>query len=78
MVKRRGIVRWLGHDAVIFPGNSGGPLVNDKGEIIGINEVGIGSLGGAIPANLAQSVAGELSKARSFPLLDGIGVPTNA
>ncbi len=56
------LVRWLGHDAVIFPGNSGGPLVNDKGEIIGINEVGIGSLGGAIPANLAQSVAGELKQ----------------
>ena len=56
------LVRWLGHDAVIFPGNSGGPLVNDKGEIIGINEVGIGSLGGAIPANLARKVARELVK----------------
>ncbi len=56
------LVRWLGHDAVIYPGNSGGPLVNEKGEIIGINEVGIGSLGGAIPANLAQSVAIELEE----------------
>lgn len=54
------LVRWLGHDAVIFPGNSGGPLVNEKGEIIGINEVGIGSLGGAIPANLAKSISSEL------------------
>ena len=54
------LVRWIGHDAVIFGGNSGGPLVNLDGEIIGINEVGLGSLGGAIPANLAKSVAEQL------------------
>jgi len=56
------LVRWLGHDAVIFPGNSGGPLVNQQGEIIGINEVAIASLGGAIPSNLAKSVSQELAE----------------
>jgi serine protease Do len=55
-----GLVRWIGHDAIIFGGNSGGPLVNEQGEIIGINEIGIGSLGGAIPGNLARSVAAQL------------------
>jgi serine protease Do len=54
------LVRWIGHDAVIFPGNSGGPLVNLQGEIVGVNEVGIGSLGGAIPSNLARKIADEL------------------
>lgn len=54
------LVRWIGHDAVIFGGNSGGPLVNQAGEIIGVNEVGIASLGGAIPSNLAKQVAAEL------------------
>lgn len=54
------LVRWIGHDAVIFGGNSGGPLVNAEGEIIGVNEVGIASLGGAIPSNLAKTVSKEL------------------
>ncbi len=54
------LVRWIGHDAVIFGGNSGGPLVNLQGEIVGVNEVGIGSLGGAIPGNLAKVVGKEL------------------
>ncbi|MGJ8657532.1 MAG: PDZ domain-containing protein [Akkermansiaceae bacterium] len=56
------LVRWIGHDAVIYFGNSGGPLVNLKGEIIGINEIGLGSLGGAIPADIAKYVSSELIK----------------
>lgn len=56
------LVRWLAHDAVIFGGNSGGPLVNMDGQIIGINEIGLGSLGGAIPASLARNVADQLIK----------------
>jgi serine protease Do len=51
------LVRWIAHDAVIFGGNSGGPLVNLKGEIIGVNEIGVANLSGAIPGNLAKSVA---------------------
>ena len=56
------IVRWIGHDAIIFHGNSGGPLVNLQGEIVGINEVSLGSLGGAIPSNLAKHVVEEIIK----------------
>ena len=53
------LVKWIGHDAAIYGGNSGGPLVNLKGDIIGINEISFG-LGGAIPGNLAKSIVEEL------------------
>ncbi len=53
------IVLWLGHDAAIYPGNSGGPLVDLEGKVVGINEIDLG-LSGAIPANLAQDVARQL------------------
>jgi serine protease Do len=55
------LVKWIGHDAGIFPGNSGGPLVNLHGEIVGINEIGLG-LGGAIPSELVHPVSRELIK----------------
>jgi serine protease Do len=53
------IVRWIGHDAEISSGSSGGPLVNLSGEVVGINEMWMG-LGAAIPGNLAQEVAEQL------------------
>src|SRR5512142_824281 len=55
------LVRWLGHDGAIFPGNSGGPLVDLSGEVVGVNEISLG-LAGAIPAELARSVAEELAR----------------
>jgi serine protease Do len=55
------IVRWIGHDAPIFGGNSGGPLVNMEGEIVGVNEISLG-LAGAIPADLAKEVAEAIIK----------------
>jgi serine protease Do len=53
------LVRWIGHDAAIYGGNSGGPLCNLRGEIVGINEISYG-LSGAIPGNLAKAVAQQL------------------
>ena len=55
------IVRWIGHDAPIFGGNSGGPLVNMRGEIVGVNEISLG-LAGAIPADLARDVVNAILK----------------
>jgi len=53
------LVRWIGHDAAIYGGNSGGPLCNLRGEIVGINEISYG-LSGAIPGNLVKTVAQQL------------------
>ncbi|MCE5323547.1 PDZ domain-containing protein [bacterium] len=77
------IVRWIGHDALIRPGNSGGPLVDRNGKIVGVNEISYG-LSGAIPSNLAKEVAEQLIAngrvARSWlglevqPLLESSGL----
>ncbi|MEK6643352.1 MAG: PDZ domain-containing protein [Planctomycetota bacterium] len=58
--------RWIQHDSLIHPGNSGGPLVNLKGEIVGINELGGNSMGFAIPSNLAKLVADGLIKDKAI------------
>jgi putative serine protease PepD len=63
-------LRVIQTDAAINPGNSGGALLNQKGELIGIN-VAIANAGGnggsigvgfAIPSNVAQRIAGEIIK----------------
>ena len=50
-------------DSSIFPGNSGGPLFNLRGEVIGINTAIINSVQGigfAIPSNMVKQVVTQL------------------
>ncbi len=49
-------------DASVNPGNSGGPLVNMAGEVVGVNSMAArnGSIGFAIPANLVKSLLPQL------------------
>lgn len=69
------LVRWVLHDARIFGGNSGGPLVNSRGEVVGINELGVFNLSGAIPGNVARAVAEQLvAQGRVTRGWSGLGV----
>ena len=43
-------------DAAISPGNSGGPLLNNRGEVIGVNTWNLGARGGAQNINFAISI----------------------
>jgi serine protease Do len=59
--------RWIQHDATINHGNSGGPLVNLRGQIVGVNELGGNNMAFAIPSNLARDVADALVKHGEVP-----------
>ena len=51
------------HSAPLNPGNSGGPLVDSRGRVVGVNTAIIAmaqGLGFAVPANTARWVIGEL------------------
>lgn len=52
--------RWIQHDALILPGNSGGPLVNLRGEIVGINTRGGNGVGFASPSSLVARVLNQV------------------
>jgi serine protease Do len=69
--QRTGIFnRWIQHDAAVNPGNSGGPLVNLEGEMVGVNARGSllgGDMGFAIPSNIARGVAANLVKHADVP-----------
>ncbi len=54
---------WLQTDAAISPGNSGGPLVNTKGKVVGINTLGMmsgGDMGFAVPAETINYIIPQL------------------
>ncbi|MDO4594312.1 MAG: trypsin-like peptidase domain-containing protein [Tissierellia bacterium] len=70
-------------DAAINSGNSGGALLNQNGELIGINTAKAGNsdgIGFAIPINTAKAVVDQIKETGSFESvylgISGIGVDT--
>jgi serine protease Do len=49
-----GSARWIVADVRLAPGNSGGPLVDAEGRLVGINSMVVNGLGVAVPASLVQ------------------------
>lgn len=50
----RNAPRWIVADVRLAPGNSGGPLVDADGNLVGINSMVVNGLGLAIPASLVE------------------------
>ena len=74
-------VPFIQTDAAVNPGNSGGPLINDRGQVIGINTAirkapGAG-LSFAIPINTASQIAAQIME-RGFASHPYIGVRLQA
>jgi S1-C subfamily serine protease len=74
-------VPYIQTDAAVNPGNSGGPLINDRGQVIGINTAirqapGAG-LSFAIPINVARQIAAQIVD-RGFASHPYIGVRLQA
>lgn len=59
------------HDASINPGNSGGALINERGELVGINTLKVSSyegLGFAIPASNVKGIIENLQQNDTYEL----------
>ncbi len=50
-----GRARYVQSDVALAPGNSGGPLLNARGEVVGINAMIFGRLALSIPSNAASA-----------------------
>jgi serine protease Do len=57
--------RFVVADVRLAPGNSGGPLVDARGRLVGINSMVVGGLGAAIPSSVVQKFVQRAAASRA-------------
>lgn len=62
--RRGSSTRYVRSDVALAPGNSGGPLLNARGEVVGINAMIFGRTALSIPSNAVVAWAGEPAAAQ--------------
>jgi serine protease Do len=68
--------RWIQADIRLAPGNSGGPLVDAEGKVIGINSMIAGGLALAVPSSLVtRFLAGDTRPAYLGVRVQGVRLP---
>ena len=85
IVSSLGVVRrpggrapYIQSDVALAPGNSGGPLLNARGEVVGINAMIFGRLALSVPSNVALAwVAGEERRPRLGVRVLPVELPTS-
>jgi serine protease Do len=60
----RGSGSWLQADIRLAPGNSGGPLADADGRVVGINAMIVGGLGIAVPTHVIERFVDEVERDR--------------
>ncbi|HKT61030.1 MAG TPA: trypsin-like peptidase domain-containing protein [Gemmatimonadales bacterium] len=59
----RGPTGWLQADIRLAPGNSGGPLADVTGRVVGINAMIVGGLGFAVPTHVVERFVHQIDRA---------------
>jgi serine protease Do len=65
-VRGLGYSKWIQSDVRLAPGNSGGPLANIHGEIVGVNTMIAGPLALTIPTDIVQAFLSSPSQPHSL------------